>query len=420
MGQIKFFGGSYANYQSLESKDSDALYFLDNNQLYKGENLISDQVRLITAAENYPVTPERGVIYVKTNGEAKYYNGTTFTTLTKEITSSISASSTNNQIPTAKTVYDLVSSLSPDGYADLVAKVGKHDTDIAGLKTGKADKASTLAGYGITNANTKEEITTLLKTKADQETTYTKTEVDTKVNTKANASDVYKKSEVDTKVNAKANSTDVYKKTETYSKSESDSKIAAAVAGAGHITKEIVEILPAIKDAKENVIYMILKRDGSGDNLYDEHMLLNGKLEKIGDTKVDLTNYATKTYADGKANSALTSAKSYTDTQVASTLTTAQGYADGKLAESKTYTDSAKASAISTAAADAKTKADAAKSGAISAAATDATTKADKAKSDAVAAAANDATTKANKAKTDAVAAAKTYTDSQLVWQTIK
>ena len=52
--------------------------------------------------------------------------------------------------------------------------------DVNNLSTNKADKATTLSGYGITNA-------------------YTKTEVDAELNNKANSSDVYTKSNVYTK-----------------------------------------------------------------------------------------------------------------------------------------------------------------------------------------------------------------------------
>lgn len=60
-------------------------------------------------------------------------------------------------------------------------------SDIDTLSTSKADKAATLAGYGITDAYTKQEADTLLNGKADKATTlagygiadaYTKTEVD--------------------------------------------------------------------------------------------------------------------------------------------------------------------------------------------------------------------------------------------------
>lgn len=42
---------------------------------------------------------------------------------------------------------------------------------------------------------------------------------------------------------------------------------------------------------------MILKSPaGSGQNVYNEYMYINGAWELIGDTAVDLTGYATETY----------------------------------------------------------------------------------------------------------------------------
>lgn len=61
-------------------------------------------------------------------------------------------------------------------------------TDIRGTLDYKADKATTLAGYGITDAYTKTEADTLLGAKADQATTYSKSEVQTYV---SNALDGY-------------------------------------------------------------------------------------------------------------------------------------------------------------------------------------------------------------------------------------
>lgn len=69
--------------------------------------------------------------------------------------------------------------------------------------------------------------------------------------------------------------------------------VGQQISAAGHISKSIVETLPAVKDAKDNVIYMIKKATPDGSNLYDEYMLISGALEKIGDTKTvidEITN----------------------------------------------------------------------------------------------------------------------------------
>lgn len=166
------------------------------------------------------------------------------------------------------------------------------------------------------------------------------------------------KGEVDTALAAKADSDSVYTKEAT------DAAIQKAITDSGHLKRSIVEKLPETSDADANTIYMVPKATADGEQQhYDEFMFLNGAFEKIGDTKVDLADYATKE-------------------EVAT----------------------AKSEAISTAADDATAKADAAKDAAIAAAATDAQTKADKALEDAKA----DAQTKADAA----VEASKAYSDS--------
>lgn len=216
---------------------------------------------------------------------------------------------------------------------------------------------------------------------------------------------------------------------------------------------------------------MVLKTTGvagnESGNVYNEYMLINGKFEQIGDSKVDLKDYATKTYAETKANEALDAAKDDSlkkiqaldkaDTAVANNYVSAVSQTDGIItvtrvelpvksvaegttngtiavngtdvkvhglgtaayANTSAFDAAGAAAAAQTAAAqDAQTKADAAKDAAISAAATDATekannalasakadatAKADKAKNDAITAAASDATTKANTAKSEAI-----------------
>ena len=90
--------------------------------------------------------------------------------------------------------------------------------------SGKADKATTLSGYGITNA-------------------YTKTEVDTKLNAKANVSNVYSKSDVDTKLSGKANKATTlsgYGITNAYTKTEVDNKLSGK-SNVGHSHESIID-----------------------------------------------------------------------------------------------------------------------------------------------------------------------------------
>lgn len=157
------------------------------------------------------------------------------------------------------------------GYADgkvgalkgeLEPKITANEGEISNLKTGKADKTTTLAGYGIIDA---------------------------------------------------------------YTKGETDSAIATAVANADHLKRVIVEQLPEVESADENTIYMVGTGAGSESSAYEEYMLINGAFEKIGSSEVDLTNYATKSYADEKATAAETNAKSYADRLASNYATAEQG-----------------------------------------------------------------------------------------------
>ena len=71
--------------------------------------------------------------------------------------------------------------------------------------------------------------------------------------------------------------------------------VSTQISSAGHISKEIVSAAPAPGDAKENVIYMVKVASATGDDKYEEYMLIGGAVEKIGDTSTDLTDYVKKT-----------------------------------------------------------------------------------------------------------------------------
>lgn len=79
------------------------------------------------------------------------------------------------------------------------------------------------------------------------------------------------------------------------SESVVDTKISAAIGSAGHLKREVVEALPEASAANPDVIYMI-KKEGTSE--YLEYILITvgeeKKLEKIGDTAVNLDPYMMK------------------------------------------------------------------------------------------------------------------------------
>ncbi len=179
-------------------------------------------------------------------------------------------------------------------------QVTTNKNDIATLKSGKADKATTLAGYGIDDA---------------------------------------------------------------YTKKQTDSAISTAVANADHLKREIVASLPEVESADEHTIYMVGTGTGSQDSVYEEYMLINGGFEKIGSSEVDLTNYALKTYVDQAESDAVATAgtnadnkiaakvgeigsgtvKDYVDQAETDAVSSAKSYADGLASNYATAAQGAKA-----------------------------------------------------------------------------
>ena len=143
---------------------------------------------------------------------------------------------------------------------------------------------------------------------------------------KANSEDVYNKTDIDGKLTTvageiakKANAADVY------TKDEADLAIDAAVAGASHLTRQIVtaqELAAFIANpatASDNVIYMQKFSSGEGKDNYKEYMRFGTEgsysIELIGDTSVDLTDYA-------KTADVNTTLESYAKTTVTDNLAT--------------------------------------------------------------------------------------------------
>ena len=165
------------------------------------------------------------------------------------------------------------------------------------LKANSADVEAALAQ----KANAAD-IETAVAPKAD------KSYVDEELAKKAVASDV--NTELAKKANAsemtealalKANAADVYGKSETYTKTEVETYVNNQIGSAGHLKREIVEALPEVETANADTIYMVKKSGGLVDrDHYEEYMIINGAWEMIGDTFVDLTNYATKNDVAGE------------------------------------------------------------------------------------------------------------------------
>ena len=77
------------------------------------------------------------------------------------------------------------------------------------------------------------------------------------------------------------------------------SQVQAMVNNAQHMKRQIVEALPEPSAANELTIYLVANDKGS----YDEYMLINGKMDKVGASDTDLTGYLNTTNFTPLSNS---------------------------------------------------------------------------------------------------------------------
>ena len=70
-----------------------------------------------------------------------------------------------------------------------------------------------------------------------------------------------------------------------------DGKISTAIANSSHLKYQIIDDLS--QATEENVIYLYTNNSNDNNNRYDEYMLVNHVLEKIGSLNIDLSNYVT-------------------------------------------------------------------------------------------------------------------------------
>lgn len=353
MSQVKFVAATLAGYQGLENKDVNTLYFVEEEQrIYKGNTPYSGGIY-----EKVSALPTQGKIntlyIVGDNGDnVAYWDGTKYITVVKPTTVAADLSALTQRVTTAENNIS-----AADGKLTVIQGEGEGsikkaaaDAQAAAIAaaatdaTSKADKA--LEDAKADSATKKTEAIEAAAAETTKQVTAAKTELQANIDKKAD----------------KATTLAGYGIADAYTKDEANTAIAAAVANAHHLKREIVSVLPEVSEANEDTIYMVpdagsTDTAGSNKSVYTEYMLVNGAFERIGTSDVDLGNYFTKD-------------------QVTDAISTAKGEA---ATDAQTKADAAKAAAIATAAADATTKADAAQAAAI----TEAGKKADKALEDA-------------------------------------
>ena len=348
MALVKFVRGTAESFATLDSKDQDTLYIItDEQRLYLGDKCLSGGI--YTSVASLPGTGAPNTLYLNTtDGSVSYWNGTSYTTLVKPSATAISEGSTQNQLATAKAVYDYVTSKISD--LDVSALAGRVNilegqmgtvqgqiTTINGEGVGSIKKAASdaqTAAIAAAKSYTDGEVAK----KANLEHTHEIEDVDGlqgALDGKANASHTHTTAQVDGLDAALAGKADKsttlagYGIGDAYTKGQTDSAIAAAVAAAPHLKRSIVEKLPDAGSADQNTIYMVGTGAGSEDSAYEEYMVINGAFEKIGSSKVDLTNYAQKSYVDSAKQEAISTAAGDATSKANAAEQNAKTYADG-------------------------------------------------------------------------------------------
>lgn len=107
------------------------------------------------------------------------------------------------------------------------------------------------------------------------------------------------------------------------SKFQTDTEVAAAIAAADHMKRKIVNSTADIDleaaDASQ-YIYMVKKGSTKTGDKYDEYMVIDGVLEKMGDWKVDLSGYVQKEAGKGLSTNDYTSADKQKVTNMEKTM----------------------------------------------------------------------------------------------------
>ena len=191
MAQVKFIYTDAAKYGALAAKDAGTLYFLsDTKQIFKGtvrfSGLVCQEVTADPAVKDAVVN----TLYINTtDGSVKIFNGTALTTVVAGYVTSIAGTGSATDRVSSKSVVDYVAGKISDldvgklgeqvtankndiatlkGDASTTGSVAKAVTDVKAELTieinKKANSATTLDGYGITDAYTQTQVDTAITT----------------------------------------------------------------------------------------------------------------------------------------------------------------------------------------------------------------------------------------------------------------
>lgn len=339
MSQVKFVAATLAGYQGLADKDANTLYFVEEEQrIYKGDTPYSGGIY-----EKVNALPEQGKIntlyIVGDKGDnVAYWDGTKYITVVKPTTVSEDLSALTKRVATAEgnisAADKKLTVIQGEGEGSIkkaAADAKQAAIDAAATDaTSKADKA--LEDAKADSATKKTEAIEAAAAETTKQVGAAKTELQANIDKKAD----------------KATTLAGYGIADAYTKDEANTAIATVVANAHHLKREIVSVLPEVSEANEDTIYMVpdagsTDAAGSNKSVYTEYMLVNGAFERIGTSDVDLSNYFTKDQVTG----AITTAKGEAATDAQTKADAAKDAAIAAAAtDATTKADAAQAAAI--------------------------------------------------------------------------
>lgn len=128
---------------------------------------------------------------------------------------------------------------------------------------------------------------------------YDDTEIKTELVKKADSTDI------PTKVSGLQNDSNYQTDTDvttTLTSYATKTYVGEQISNADHLKREIVTEIPKPETADKNTIYMLKIESVTGNDKYREYLLIDGTVQCVGDTSVDLTDYAKTTDVDKKLN----------------------------------------------------------------------------------------------------------------------
>lgn len=164
MAEVKFNYGTKANFEALEAKDNDTLYFLtDTLQIFKGAVEYTKSCKLVSTLPGSGQV--QGVVYVRTSDFTLHvFNGTSYIQLNKATVTEIpAANASDDNVPTTKAVASYVDAK----IAGVVGGKGVFVTDVTYnegvLSVAKGGDPVTTTLTGVVHAPTYDASTRTIK-----------------------------------------------------------------------------------------------------------------------------------------------------------------------------------------------------------------------------------------------------------------